>query len=92
MKTLFEEGWGEVDHHIRYLNRTNDKLLNRVSGLGDEMASFYNRLECVPSSEFITRKEQLENGTEILKPQPKDNSVAADSETMDQMIAAVVSE
>lgn len=52
VRTLFEEGWGEIDHAIVYPYYQNDKilkeyteLLNRLSGLADEMASFFNRLK-----------------------------------------------
>lgn len=48
VRTLFEEGWGEVDHHIVYpyyeenkLFRQYTGLLNRLTGLADEMSSFF---------------------------------------------------
>ena len=51
-RTLFEEGWGEVDHDIVYKNAQDDemlldysKLLNRLSGLADEMSSYFRRLK-----------------------------------------------
>lgn len=51
-RTLFEEGWGEVDHDIVYKNAQDDemlldysKLLNRLSGLADEMSSYFCRLK-----------------------------------------------
>ena len=51
-RTLFEEGWGEVDHDIVYKNAEDDemlrdysKLLNRLSGLADEMSSYFRRLK-----------------------------------------------
>lgn len=50
-RTLFEEGWGEVDHDIIYkeahdneMLRDYSKLLNRLSGLADEMSSYFRRL------------------------------------------------
>lgn len=52
VRTLFEEGWGEIDHAIVYPYYQNDKilkeyteLLNRLSGLADEMSSFFNHLK-----------------------------------------------
>lgn len=49
VRTLYEEGWGEVDHAILYPQYKNDwvlntytELMNRLSGLADEMASFFN--------------------------------------------------
>lgn len=51
-RTLFEEGWGEVDHDIVYKEAQDDemlqdysKLLNRLSGLADEMSSYFRRLK-----------------------------------------------
>ena len=51
-RTLFEEGWGEVDHDIVYKDAENDemlqdysKLLNRLSGLADEMSSYFRRMK-----------------------------------------------
>ena len=51
-RTLFEEGWGEVDHDIVYKESQNDemlrdysKLLNRLSGLADEMSSYFRRMK-----------------------------------------------
>lgn len=54
VRTLFEEGWGEVDHAIVYPYFQNDQilkkyteLLNRLSGLADEMSSFFYRLKAL---------------------------------------------
>ena len=51
-RTLFEEGWGEIDHDIVYKEAEDDemlrdysKLLNRLSGLADEMSSYFRRLK-----------------------------------------------
>lgn len=52
VRTLFEEGWGEIDHSVVYPYFQNDQilkeyteLLNRLSGLADEMGSFFYRLK-----------------------------------------------
>lgn len=51
-RTLFEEGWSEVDHDIVYKESQDDemlqdysKLLNRLSGLADEMSSYFRRMK-----------------------------------------------
>lgn len=51
-RTLFEEGWSEIDHDIVYKAAENDemlrdysKLLNRLSGLADEMSSYFRRMK-----------------------------------------------
>ncbi len=51
-RTLFEEGWSEIDHDIVYKETDDDemlrdysKLLNRLSGMADEMSSYFRRLK-----------------------------------------------
>ena len=52
VRTLFEEGWGEVDHFMVYPYYQDDKLfqqytglLNRLTGLADEMSSFFGEVK-----------------------------------------------
>lgn len=51
VRTIFEEGWSEVDHSIRYPEFNDNpliinflNLLNRICGSADEMASFVKNL------------------------------------------------
>jgi len=51
LRTVFEEGWSEVDHQVRYPNFSDDPLvayasliLNRLSGMADEMSSYARQL------------------------------------------------
>ncbi|MFB5095510.1 hypothetical protein IAI44_29650 [Bacillus cereus] len=51
VRTIFEEGWSEIDHKLRYPNHTNDihltkqlLVLNRVAGSADEMATVIREL------------------------------------------------
>lgn len=51
-RTLFEEGWSEIDHDIVYPYNTDDEmlkdfssLLNRLSGMADEMCSYFRRMK-----------------------------------------------
>ena len=51
VRTVFEEGWSEVDHQVRYPNFSKDPLvayasliLNRLSGMADEMSSYAKQL------------------------------------------------
>ena len=53
-RTLFEEGWSEIDHDIVYPYYQDDemlndfsKLLNRLSGMADEMSSYFRRMKKV---------------------------------------------
>ena len=51
-RTLFVEGWSEIDHDIVYPYYKDDemlkdfsKLLNRLSGMADEMSSYFRRMK-----------------------------------------------
>jgi len=51
VRTIFEEGYGEIDHQLRYSHKKipevlelNLLLFNRIAGSSDEMASFINLL------------------------------------------------
>ena len=51
VRTIFEEGYGEIDHQLRYSHNEipevlalNLLLFNRIAGSSDEMASFINLL------------------------------------------------
>ena len=51
VRTIFEEGYGEIDHRLRYFHdeipemlALNLLLLNRMTGSADEMASMINML------------------------------------------------
>ncbi len=51
VRTIFEEGWSEIDHRVRYPRHSDDKYLseflgifNRLSGSADEMGSFIKLL------------------------------------------------
>lgn len=52
VRTIFEEGWSEIDHRIRYPYNTDNTLyfqflsiLNRLAGSADEMGSFIRNLQ-----------------------------------------------
>lgn len=50
-RTLFEEGWSEIDHRVRYPSFLDDEnlkkyldIFNRLAGSADEMGSYVNSL------------------------------------------------
>ena len=52
VRTLFEEGWSEIDHRIRYPDNVDNTILNeylaifnRLSGSADEMGTFILKLK-----------------------------------------------
>ena len=57
VRTIFEEGWSEIDHRIRYPNFSDDELVgyfltifNRLAGNADEMGSFVRGLSAAQQS------------------------------------------
>lgn len=51
VRTIFEEGWSEIDHTVRYPNFSDNELVeyfltifNRLAGSADEMGAFVRRL------------------------------------------------
>lgn len=53
VRTLYEEAWSEIDHKLRYpYNLQNEMLrnyidiMNRLTGVGDEMGTFINSYIC----------------------------------------------
>ncbi|WP_081068569.1 RelA/SpoT domain-containing protein [Burkholderia cepacia] len=59
VRTIFEEGWSEIDHRVRYPNFLDDPqialflaIFNRTAGSADEMGSFVRDL----AKEFEARK------------------------------------
>lgn len=51
VRTIFEEGWSEIDHRVRYPNFSNNALVayfltifNRLAGSADEMGTFVQGL------------------------------------------------
>ena len=66
IRTLLEEGWGEIDHDILYPHKRDNimltefsELLNRLVGMGDEMSSYYKRLEKVPEKAFVGKRQNI---------------------------------
>lgn len=72
VRTLFEEGWGEVDHAVVYPYYQNDPilkeytgLLNRVSGLADEMSSFFYRLKKLEVAYIQNQEKKTDNSDRV---------------------------
>jgi ppGpp synthetase/RelA/SpoT-type nucleotidyltranferase len=77
VRTLFEEGWSEIDHQVRYPRMTDNPRLtefltifNRLAGSADEMGTFIQALSTYLSeqAEKLARKEsELEAKEKELK-------------------------
>ncbi|EKN3982462.1 TPA: RelA/SpoT domain-containing protein [Yersinia enterocolitica] len=62
-RTIFEEGWSEIDHQVRYPDYSDDEnlmsyltIFNRLAGSADEMGSYVNELV-----ELIKKNNKLES-------------------------------
>ncbi len=67
-RTIFEEGWSEIDHKVRYPNFSDNPYLkefldifNRISGSADEMGSFVNSL-----SQLIKKNNLREENRKLI--------------------------
>ncbi|EPN5406873.1 RelA/SpoT domain-containing protein [Vibrio cholerae] len=63
VRTIFEEGWSEIDHKIRYPNFSNNELIsyfltifNRMAGSADEMGTFVRNL----TSEIAIQERKID--------------------------------
>lgn len=54
VRTLFEEGWGEIDHHVRYpfdattMVKAQLQILNRTSQIANDIATALEKLHRIP--------------------------------------------
>lgn len=67
VRTIFEEGYGEIDHRLRYSHKeipdilkSNLMLFNRLVGSADEMASLISNL----SQEWTSKEEEYKRTIE----------------------------
>jgi putative GTP pyrophosphokinase len=70
VRTIFEEGWSEIDHHIRYPGGSSDPIIgefisvfNRFAGGADELASLLGSLVArfeQDKAADIAKQEQLD--------------------------------
>lgn len=66
-RTIFEEGWSEIDHKVRYPSFSDDPYLqeflnifNRISGSADEMGSFVNSLRELIEIKAVLEKNKVQ--------------------------------
>jgi ppGpp synthetase/RelA/SpoT-type nucleotidyltranferase len=88
-RTIFEEAWGEVDHSLVYPLRKDDELLthysrilNRISGAGDEISSMMKAFATV-YDKHKERQESLDSNMSALREMI--NSLELDQASMDKM-------
>lgn len=73
VRTIFEEGWSEIDHQVRYPNHTHDKILsqflvvfNRLAGSADEMGSYIQFLKRSLEERDRLHHEEVENNQSVI--------------------------
>ena len=71
VRTIFEEGWSEIDHQIRYPYNLNNKLINHfliifnsLAGSADEMGSFIKLLQSYFEGEEREKQQMLKTKLE----------------------------
>lgn len=82
VRTIFEEGWSEIDHTVRYPNFTDDPLIeyfltifNRIAGAADEMGGFVKLLSAY-SVESSVKQSAIEK--------ERDNAIASMEEALQE--------
>jgi len=68
VRTIFEEGWSEIDHRLRYPYEVENPILcdylgilNRFAGAADEMGSFIRRLNSELKEKEAAYRTEIEN-------------------------------
>ncbi|MDB5056434.1 MAG: hypothetical protein JWM44_4484 [Bacilli bacterium] len=74
VRTIFEEGWSEIDHRVRYPYAKDNTLFaeflsifNRLSGSADEMGSFIINLKMELTEKQLEYKESIREKDKIIK-------------------------
>lgn len=85
IRTIFEEGWSEIDHNLRYPNYKPNfqteyflQIFNRLAGSADEMGDFANKLERLlklQEIQNIKANEKIESLLSTLENSEKNNFV-----------------
>lgn len=95
-RTIFEEGWSEIDHQVRYPDFSDDEnlmsyltIFNRLAGSADEMGSYVNDLV-----ELIRKNKELEGerftkesqfNSEKIKLEAEIKELSMDKKNIDKM-------
>ncbi|AOP95943.1 hypothetical protein [Enterobacter roggenkampii] len=84
VRTIFEEGWSEIDHQVKYPNYSNNELIkyflmifNRFAGSADEMGSFVLDLRQATEIMDLSRAELLKMEGEKQESLDKINQLVA---------------
>lgn len=102
LRTLFEESWGEIDHKIAYpYYRHNENLnefsamINRLSGLADEMGSFFRKVKEreIEHLEHVKEEpEREEQAVSSLSEKDTEQTISTDTLTPADMLYTLLHE
>jgi len=103
VRTIFEEGWSEIDHRLRYPNNQDDVLvgqllaiLNRLAGSADEMGSFVcllrNEMHEVKEVARVRIQEKNNTITELTKKIQQLEIAQAEKDSLTKRISALSEE
>ena len=74
MRTIFEEGWSEIDHQLRYPYDVDNVIIseylavfNRLAGNADEMGSFIKRLKAEMENYKTQREAHIREKAKIIQ-------------------------
>ena len=102
VRTIFEEGWSEIDHRIRYPNHSKDevvkyflRIFNSLAGSADEMGTFVQRLAM--EREGLNRQrtellQRIEEGVQRIADLEAEHSDAAKAKTTVRKLQAETAE
>lgn len=101
IRTIFEEGWSEIDHKVRYPNFSDNEsvshflsIFNRIAGSADEMGNFVKEL-CKSiqeySDEICIAKNERDDYIEQLNNKIDELKKAQSSEATDKVSDFVAS-
>jgi ppGpp synthetase/RelA/SpoT-type nucleotidyltranferase len=99
VRTIFEEGWSEIDHLVRYPRYTDNPvinhflvLFNRLAGASDEMGSFVRVLQLSEISRDNAAAEAFQKRSELVdKIRERIRSVTTDGAMRDELLSALES-
>ena len=71
VRTIFEEGWSEIDHKLRYIAKSDSlhpleqhlSILNRIAGSADEIGSLIKAREQQLQKESYYKERTDDDGT-----------------------------
>ncbi|EFB73679.1 RelA/SpoT domain protein [Providencia rustigianii DSM 4541] len=77
-RTIFEEGWSEIDHKVRYPDYSEDEnlmsyltIFNRLAGSADEMGSYVNELIALIKKNNELEEERSKKEKQFLEEKEK---------------------